>query len=215
MDMNRLALDNLKRKWGLEEYQRFSTHLDSLNEIERSLAAASQPQNTDEACKTPPISNTASGHIVDEGKAVSDIVVAAFKCGLSHVATIMVSDDQAGWYAGDRGIPFGLTDSSLNHHNYSHSGNDTKTGNMVRIISEIPAYLIGQLAKTTGPDGRPLIDSTVFVQVTDMGDGNHGLQQAPFMAASNMSGFGYKTATGDQQDFLAALPSRMGLMGEL
>lgn len=213
-EMNRLALKNLQKKLGVDEYRRFDAHLESINEIERGLAAANQPQDNGEACKSPAISST-QGHIVDDGKAISDIVVAALKCGLTNVSTIMVSDDQAGWFAGERGIPYGLTRTDLNHHNYSHSGNNTNTGNMVAILSEIPAYFIEQLAKNIGPDGQPLIDTTVFVQVTDMGDGDHGLADAPFMAASNMSGFGFKMARGDQQDFLAALPSRMGLKGDL
>jgi hypothetical protein len=215
IDMNRLALSNLQRKLGVDEYQRFETHLASLDEIERSLAAANQPQDLGEECKTPAIFDASSKHIVDDGKAISDIVVAAVKCGLTNVATIMVSDDQAGWLAGDRGLPYNLTNMNLNHHNYSHSGNDTNTANMVGILTEIPAYLVKRLAEEIGPDGLPLIDTTVFVQVTDMGDGNHGLADAPFIAASNMSGFGYRIAGGTHQDFMGSLPSRMGLLGDL
>lgn len=215
MQMNRYALNNLQRKLGLDEYERFETHLESLDEIERALDAKNQPQDVGEECKTPSIYDPSSGHIVDEGKAISDIIVAAMKCGLTNVSTIMVSDDQAGWLAGERGLEFGLTNMGLNHHNYSHSGNDTNTANMVGILTEIPAYLVRRLAEETGPDGSPLIDTTVFVQVTDMGDGNHGLASAPFIAASNMTGFGYSTGGGSHATFMGDLPSRMGLRGDL
>lgn len=215
MEINRKALDAIQKKLGVDEYERFDTHLASLNEIERALDAQNQPQDVSDECKTPTIADSASGHIVDDGKAISDIVVAALKCGLTNVATIMVSDDQAGWLAGDRGPAFGLRDSGLNHHNYSHSGNDTNTANMVSLITEIPAYLVRRLAEENGPDGTSLIDSTVFVQVTDMGDGDHGLADAPFIAASNMSGFGYSTGGGNHQTFMGDLPSRMGLAGSL
>lgn len=214
-EINRMALDSLKKKLGVDEYQRFSIHLESLNSIEREIAAANEPKDTGEECISPAISDSSSGHIVDEGKAISDIVVAALKCGITNVATLMVSDDQAGWFAGERGFEYGLTRTDLNHHNYNHSGNDTNTANMVGILSEIPAYFIEQLTQQNGPDGMPLIDSTVFVQVTDMGDGDHGLRKAPFIAASNMSGFGFGTKRGDHLDFMSELPSRMGLRGEV
>lgn len=217
MQMNRNALQSLKKKLGVEEYERFKTHMESIDEIERSIAAANMPMDSSEECKSPAVSSTASGHFVDSGKASSDIVIAALKCGLTNVATIMLSDDQAGWKAGERGDPFGLDNYGLNHHNYSHSGNDTNTANMVGIMSEIPAYFIEQLADpaNAGPDGEPLINSTVFVQVTDMGDGNHGPNNAPFLAASNMSGFGFKTGGGDHQEWLGGLPARMGLAGDI
>ncbi|HEY7774776.1 MAG TPA: DUF1552 domain-containing protein [Marinagarivorans sp.] len=214
MEMNRLALSNLQRKLGVDEYERFDTHLASLNEIERSLDAANQPMELGDECKTPGFFET-TGHIIEDGKAIGDIVVAALKCGLTNVATIMNSDDQAGWLAGERGLEWGLTNMGLNHHNYSHSGNDTNTANMVALLSEIPAHFIKRLAEETGPDGLPLIDTTVFVQVTDMGDPNHGLASAPFIAASNMSGFGYGTGGGSHTDFMGSLPSRMGLAGDL
>lgn len=214
-EMNRYALSNLQKKLGVDEYQRFETHLESLNEIERSIEAANAPREQGEECLSPAISPYESEHIVDEGKAASDIIIAALKCGLTNVATIMLSDDQAGWLAGERGLEYGLTNLGLNHHNYSHSGNDTNTGNMVGLLSEVPAYFIEELAKNDGPDGQPLINTTVFVQVTDMGDGDHGLANAPFIAASAMNGFGYKTSRGAHQSFMAELPSRMGLAGTL
>lgn len=216
MQVNRLALQSLQKKLGVEEYQRFTTHMESIDEIERSITAASMPMDAGEECKSPSVFNDESGHFIDSGKATSDIVIAALKCGLTNVATVMLSDDQAGWKAGSRGDPYGLTNYGLNHHNYSHSGNDTNTANMVALMSEIPAYFIEQLAAQTGPDGEPLINSTVFVQVTDMGDGNHGSSNAPFLAASNMSGFGFKTGGGGgHQNWLAGLPARMGLAGDI
>ncbi len=215
MQMNRYALSNLQRKLGVDEYERFDTHLESLAEIERTLDAKNQPQDVGEECVSPSMYTPQSTQIAEDGKAVADIIVAAMKCGLTNVATVMVSDDQAGWLAGDRGAEFGLTNAGLNHHNYSHSGNDTNTANMVSIITEIPAYLVRRLAEETGPDGAPLIDTTVMVQVTDMGDPNHGLAGAPFIAASNMSGFGYSTGGGSHANFMGDLPSRMGLRGDL
>lgn len=216
VQMGRYALDNLKTKLGVEEYRRFETHLSSLDEIERSIEAANSPSDLGEACKTPPVHAYDSGHFIDEGKAASDIVIAALKCGLTNVATVMLSDDQAGWLAGERGLPYNLTNMGLNHHNYAHSGNDTHTANMVGLLSEIPAYFIEQLAKTEGPDGDLLINSTIFVQVTDMGDGMHHPNAAPFLLASGMPGFGFsRGGGGDHQAFMRTLPERMELAGVL
>ncbi len=211
--MSRGALSSLQRKLGVDEYQRFDSHLDSLAAIERRIENANTPQDVGEECKTPATFTGDPKHIVDDGKTVSDIVIAALKCGLTNVATIQLSNDQAGWFAGGR-LP-GLNDN-LNHHNFSHSGNDNNTGKMVALLSQVPAYFIQQLVNTEGPDGQPLINTTLFVQVTDMGDGNHGLANAPFLLASRMSGFsGFKAASGSHKSFMGSISDRIGLAGTL
>ena len=143
--------------------------------------------DTSAECKTPAVFSypaSTKPHIVDEGKAVSDIIIAALKCGLTNVATIQLSTDQAGWFPQGRIVGGQNIQDSLNHHNFSHSGNDLNTAKVVGLLGQVPAYFIEQLMKTKGPDGQALINTTVFVQVTDMGDGNHGLAGAPFLAAS-------------------------------
>ena len=74
---------------------------------------------------------------------------------------------------------------SLNHHNFSHSGNDLNTAKVVGLLGQVPAYFIEQLMKPKGPDGQALINTTVFVRVTDMGDGNHGLVGALLSGIKN------------------------------
>lgn len=212
---NQNALKSLRNKLSADEYQRIQSHQEALTAIEARIKAASTPSELGAECKTPTVfpSAPATGqkpHIVDEGKAVSDIIIAALKCGLTNVATIQLSTDQAGWFP--QGRVAGVQDS-LNHHNFSHSGNDTNTANVVGLLSEVPAYFIEQLMKTTGPDGTKLIDTTVFVQVTDMGDGNHNLGGAPFLCASRMAGFSAKRVKSTHKEFMQSIVQRMGLPG--
>ena len=214
--MSQNALVSLRKKLSTEEYQRIQTHQESLSAIEARIKAASTPVEVGAECKSPSVFPTTppegkKPHIVDEGKAVSDIIIAALKCGLTNVATIQLSTDQAGWFPQGR-VP--NVQDSLNHHNFSHSGNDLNTANVVGLLSEVPAYFIEQLVKTKGPDGQALIDTTVFVQVTDMGDGNHNLGQAPFICASRMAGFSPKrTKMGSHKAFMQSVIDRVGLPG--
>ena len=213
--MTQKALNSVRSKLGVEERQRLESHLASVEEIERRVAnAATAPQDQGEACTSPEVFDGANGNIIDEGKMSCDIVVAAMACGLTNVATIQLSNDQAEWFHGGR--VDGIQDT-LSHHNVSHSGNEMNTGLMVRLLSEVPAYFIGRLKEVTGPDGAPLIDSTLFVQVSDMGDGNHGLSSAPFLMASNLPGFGGFAATGggNHKSFMEQVPNVLNLPATL
>ncbi len=209
--MSRTALATLQKKLGVEEYRRFDSHLDSLQEIERRIEAANMPKEVGEECQNPAVSSAAADHFIDEAKIVADIVIATLKCGLTNTSTIMLSNDQAGW------LPLGRVDgvqNGLNHHNVAHSGNDNTTARVTGLLSQVPAYFIDQLMKTDGPDGQKLIDTTLFVQVTDMGDGNHGLANAPFLFASKLPGFGtFKTGGGSHKNFMQSIPDRIGLLG--
>ncbi len=216
--MSQDALASLRKKLSAEEYERINAHQQSLAAIEARIKAASTASvDTSAECKTPAVFSypaSTKPHIVDEGKAVSDIIIAALKCGLTNVATIQLSTDQAGWFPQGRIVGGQNIQDSLNHHNFSHSGNDLNTAKVVGLLGQVPAYFIGQLMKTNGPDGQPLINTTVFVQVTDMGDGNHGLAGAPFLAASKMAGFSAKsTSGGSHKTFMESIINRVGLPG--
>ncbi len=214
-EMSQNALTSLRSKLSVEEYQRIQAHQESLTSIEARIKAASAPGDVSAECKSPSIfayQPQANGkpHIVDEGKAVSDIIIAALKCGLTNVATIQLSTDQASWMPGSR-IPNARDD--MNHHNFSHSGNDVNTGNVVGLLSQVPAYFIEQLMKTKGPDGSMLIDTTVFVQVTDMGDGNHNLGGAPFLCASRLPGFSARQIKSTHKTFMQSVVDRVAMPG--
>jgi hypothetical protein len=70
-----------------------------------------------------------------------------------------------------------------------------------------------------GPDGQKLIDSTVFVQVTCMGNGmTHNPDNAPFLVATRMPGFksGFSaSSTGNTEDLNGAIPRGMGISESL
>ena len=211
-EMTKKSLNTIKSKVGSDELQRLESHLASIEQIERRITIANNtPQDVSAACTSPEVF-AGRGHIVDEGKATAEIVVAALSCGLTNVATIQLSNDQAGWFDGGR---LDNISDTLNHHNTNHSGNEQDTATMVGLLSEVPAYLIKRLTQVNGPDGQPLINNTLFVQVSDMGDGNHGLSQAPFLMASGLPGFGGYSATtgGSHKSFMQSIPGILDLDG--
>lgn len=218
-EMNAKAIASIKKKLGAEELARLDTHLETLQKIETSLA----PSNTepDAACSSIALFDASSGYIVDEAKAVSDIVIAAFKCGITNVATIMLNDDQAGWEPrpSDR-EKLNMRRDTQNYHNFVHSGGGIEAAKCLSVLSEVPAYFIDQLARVTDMNDVPLINSTLFCQGSDMGEGDgHSAGQAPWILASTSSEFGFsgfrRSTSGTNEQLLRSIPQRMGLDGAL
>ena len=90
---------------------------------------------------------------------------------------------------------------------------------MVRYLSDVPAYFLRRLMDENGPDGQKLIDSTVFVQVTCMGNGrDHTREHGPFMLATRLPGFSNSFSSLDQgttEDFNGAVPRGLGIPDNL
>jgi hypothetical protein len=86
---------------------------------------------------------------------------------------------------------------------------------MQRYINDVPAYFLSQLMTKMGPDNRPLIESTVFIQVTCMGNGrDHTPDNGPFMVATKRPGFSNTFSAvrgGTTEDLHGAIPKGLGI----
>lgn len=201
------ALNSIKNRLSTTEAIRLEEHAASLTKIKTNLASTTSSSGNTSNCGTG--LSVAADHIVRNGMSQADIIVAALACGITKVATLQLGSHQGAW----KGFNTAFTGGA---HDAAHaSPNQNNFVELNRYINEVPAYLIKRLRETNGPDGQPLITSTVFVQVTCMGNGmTHLPENAPFILATEMPGFvrGYSTRTGgDVFDMVGAVPKGMGL----
>jgi hypothetical protein len=206
------ALESIKSKLSTEEYARYQEHIDSLKKIKTNTANANSSSSsgtTTTNCGsniTPSMANMQA-----TGKSQADIIVAALACGITKVATLQLGNHQGDWLGHN-------TSFTQDAHQACHgSSSNAAFIEMWRYLNDVPAYLIDKLRKTSGPDGQPLINSTVVVQVTCMGNGmDHSSGNGPFIVATQMPGFtsGYSARQGGNiYDLNGAIPKGMGLTG--
>lgn len=205
------ALDAMKSKLSTEEYARYQEHIDSLKKIKTNTAAANSSSGgtTTTNCGTGITASVANMQAT--GKSQADIIVAALACGITKVATLQLGNHQGDWLGHN-------TSWTQDAHQACHGApSNAAFTEMWRYLNDVPAYLIDKLRKTSGPDGQPLINSTVVVQVTCMGNGmDHTSGNAPFIVATQMPGFasGYSARSGGNiYDLNGAIPKGMGLTG--
>lgn len=204
------GLLNTDKVLSAEEKMALETHQESILKIQENLAGQLSGEGPDPSACQSLVAGMDTSHIVAHGKTQADIIVAAFACGLTKVATLQLGGEQGGWKG------FG-TNYTGDAHSSCHSvPDDGPNDELNRYLSQVPVYLIEQLRKVTGPDGvTPLINNTVFVQVTCMGNGrDHSTPNGPFVVATQMPGFkGTYSAMngGTTMDLNGAIPVGMGI----
>ena len=181
--VNKQSLQALMVKLDHYERQRLEQHQDAIAKLRsdiESAAGSEQPLG----CGNP-IFNTAgaSTDLSDDnftnlfGLQVENAIL-ALKCNLTQVVTLQLGTHQA---------DFSVTDLSGEYHGAIH-GNYDQYKQFRAYFSERMAHLIQRLKDEDDPAGGKMIDSTLVVQVTDMGDGgSHTDEHAPFMFAGGGS----------------------------
>lgn len=204
------ALQPIRDKLSLEERDRLDSHEEALAKIRENMTAQIEGNGPDPSACTSTVGGINTDNIQAHGKTQADIIVAAFQCGLTKVATLQLGGESGGW-TGHNTVYNG------NAHGSCHStqGDIGPNNELVAYLSEVPVYLINKLRNTMGPDGKPLIETTVFVQVTCMGNGmDHTPGNGPFIVATQMPGFKNNfsaSVAGTTEDFNGAIPKGMGI----
>ncbi len=183
LDANRQALSSLRDKLGSFEKSRLDEHTASIEKIETRLDALTT-NAMGGVCETP-IFNSGSFN-GDHSSDVNfetladlqmDLIVLALKCGLTRVASLMLGNHQSGFK-----IPQVAVDSD--YHQSIHGRPASDYALYRSYFSERMVALINRLRTETDVDGSSLLDNTVILQVTDMGDGrSHSGSNVPFMFA--------------------------------
>jgi hypothetical protein len=214
MDINRAALTELKDRTG-ELGRAFDAHAEALDELEQRIVDTAMTPRA-EGCDSPAwnaggydTSGDTSVPFLHTAELQSDIVVAALQCGLTNVMTLQLGWHQQVWYGHD-------TAYTGDHHSSAHAAAPEDNAEMTNYLSRCVAYLVRRLVESDDPavPGTKLIDNTVLVQVTDMGDGrDHSGEVGPSMLATRMPGFKQGTVTrgGNNLMVLEAVVEGLGL----
>jgi hypothetical protein len=219
MDVNRAALAELKGRLGAFERETLEKHEVALREVEARLIESISYEPS-EACAAPawnargyptsgPVPGGEVGVFAHQAELQADVIVAALQCGLTNVMTLQLGWHQAVWYGHD-------TTYRGDHHGSCHSASAEENAEMTNYLSRCVAYLVRRLVDTDDPaaPGTKLIDNTVVVQVTDMGDGrDHSGGRGPNMVATRMPTFKQGTVTqgGTNYQVLEAVVEGLGL----
>lgn len=205
------ALQQIRNKLSQEEKERLDVHGEALSGLENRIAAlmSGEGPDLDTYRPTMPDPSTYAARFVAGGKLQADIMIAALQAGLTNVGVLQLGNHSGAW-KGDN------TSYQGTLHDAAHSTPDpTAFNEMIGHASQVPAYIIKRLMNTQDADGQNLIDNTVFVQVTCMGNGmTHEPLGAPFIVATQMPGFasGFSASVGGTtEDLNGAIPRGLGL----
>ena len=150
---------------------RLDAHADSIRELEATL---------DVVCTLPdPPTGVNSETSMDRQ---SDLLAAAFGCGLTRTASfqLRIADNDNTLYPW-----IGLETGG--HHSLSHDSSapaQETLAELYRWYSERVAYLLGRLADTPDSDGRSVLDNTLVVWGSELGQAwDHDISNVPFVFA--------------------------------
>lgn len=184
MDANIAAINAIKNKLGAEEQLRLQAHAEAIQAVENRMQKETESVPL-EGCKVAPA--IASSEYSAIGRLMQmhvDVGIAAMQCGLTNVVSLQMSTTQCNWKLETP------TQTIASHHEAIHGGGDQTA--CVTFQSAQAAYILKRLSTTKDAlTGAMLIDSTVYLQTCDFGDGaGHSTNGAPSIIATKMPGFG-------------------------
>lgn len=221
LDTQKAEIAALKAKLGVDEQQRLDTHLDAIESIERRLDAAAMPPSGGGGGSSPADGFNPTNFVYDPSDNSTftkvadlqmDLAVLALQTNQSRVVSVMLGNHQS-----EHSVPE-LSWNDVYHQSIHGAGQlgkapHTETRNH---LSARFAHLIEQLRSTNDDLGNPLLDSTIVVQVTDMGDGDaHGNEQAPMILAGGGAAVnkGQVTTCGAHANILDTATELLGYTG--
>ncbi len=188
LDSNLQALDQMRSRLGSFEKSRLDEHTDAIRRIETRLQAAGQSSGGG-ACTTPVFNQggfNGAANVDVNFDAVADlqcdVATLALKCDLTRVVSLMFGNHQC-----DFTVPESGTDTNL--HACIHGRPAQDYIKFRAYLTKKLAYLIQSLANTQDMDGGSLLDNTIVLTVSDMGDArSHGGDGVPYMLAGGAGG---------------------------
>lgn len=177
----------LKRKLGLSDQRRLDAHLQSIDQVQREIAAL--PPELTSACSVPtrPTEENVNMNGREPLQAVHDIMAdligLAFACDLTRVATVMFTCSVGGTIYHDLGATRG-------HHELSHEPSEqdfihrATHWNMQQF-----ARLVQRLADIPEGDGS-VLDNCAWLGTSDCSEGlSHSSNDYPMVIAGKAGGF--------------------------
>jgi hypothetical protein len=186
-DMNLAALQKIRNQLSTTERLRADENIAAIEKLKTDLNSSNDPISS--GCSNPSWNNYGSTDADPmEGQHFSQLfdqqarnAALALACNLTKVVSIQMGTD---------GSNITGTGFANTLHDSIHSGSDAKFIAHRAYLSGRVRSLIDILKSTTDEAGRPLFESTLIVQLSDMGNGSdHSGKNAPLMLASGNAKF--------------------------
>ena len=217
LDVHAAEIAELQTRLGASEVERLEQHLSSVETIK---ARIDQQANAEvgEACSSPVwntggfvYSSSNKTRFTIESELQVDTAVLALQCNLTNVVSLMFGNHQS-----EHAIS--SLDFTGDYHQSIHGGRSGAFEETRAYLSTRMRYLIESLQRATDEFGNPLIDSTLIIQSTDMGDGNsHSSRDCPMMMAGGGSqlNLGQVVATDRHMNMFDTASEALGLGSQI
>jgi hypothetical protein len=197
------------KRLGPEDRMKIDQHLVSVRDLEKRLEGASTGGGGGANCGMPMNSGS---DVQGNAKNMFDIVAMAFKCDVTRVATITISDD-----GGGDGTSFPWAGSSGDFHGVAHASNDVQMSAITNWFMTLYGGLAKQLDDTPEAGGTAL-DNSILTSWSNMDEGaNHFNGKIPITMIGSCGGY-FKTnqvvrlPKQPHNKLLANICNAMGLM---
>ncbi|MEJ2620142.1 MAG: DUF1552 domain-containing protein [Candidatus Thiodiazotropha sp.] len=188
LDANLEVLKQMRNELGSFERARLDEHSEAIQRIEARLDNNSGSDSGGE-CNSPTFNTGNFSGAVDNpanfdtvADLQSDIVALALQCDLTRVVSFMLGNHQCDYIVPEAGV-------DTNYHQSIHGRPAEDYIQYRTYFTTKLQYLIQRLADTQDMDGNSVLDNTILLHVSDMGDARgHTGENAPFMLAGGGGG---------------------------
>jgi hypothetical protein len=185
LDAVRSDAERLSVQLGVDDRRRMDEYLTAVRELERRLQAQGASATCEPGAPPGALPPGPSG-MPAHAAAMMDLMALALRCDQTRVITFMLGNG-----ASARQFPF-LGVSGQHHALSHHQGDPAKVASLVRIgtweVEQLSSFLQRLLA-VRAPDGTTLLDDTVVLFSSEMGDGNtHERRDLPVLLAGRAGG---------------------------
>ncbi|MCJ8314628.1 MAG: DUF1552 domain-containing protein [Saccharospirillaceae bacterium] len=181
-------LSTVRKFLSAEDRQKLEYHTTYVQQIEQSLVLP----DLSGGCYVPTlgarIDINKDENIPQMGKLFMDMIVSAFACGQTNVASLQ-------WTRGVSQARFTFLDILTPHHDLSHDDDSLFTSKEALTLintwyAQQFAYLVQKLKDTPDPSGQgSLLDNTFVIWGNELGKGNsHTRKDIPFVSAGSLDG---------------------------
>jgi hypothetical protein len=171
---------------GSGDQKKLDEYLTSVREVEQRIQKARAVNAAPLPKPNMPAPTGIPKEVQDHIRLMADLIVLAFQTDLTRVVTLPFANDGSN-------KPYKMIDVPEGHHDLSHHGGDAKKLEKIKKINtfhiEQFAYLVGKLKAVTEPNGTSLLDSTMLMYGSGIGDGNrHNHDELPIILAGKGGG---------------------------
>ena len=187
LDHSLAELNSLRGRLPVSDRVLLDSYHDSLRDIEQRLSVAAPAPGT---CTPPTLGNSidvsAERNYPAVGQLQMDLIVAAFQCGLTRVASLQWgnSNDQCtySW------LGVNALGHDLAHNNNNVDGDGSKKLQVYRWYSEQAAYLLERL-DSIPEGGGTMLDNTLILWASEFGESNgHSSNNLMWLLMGNAAG---------------------------